>query len=1077
MSRAVPVAEGTEADTPGSCASAAYADYSSQQQQQQAQQQVPQVAKSSEQPNWAGSSNRHSVNFDSIPQMMQLARTLLMAQGGAAVSAAADSSGSLPLPASQQQHAAAAAAAAAAVYAGAAGDWEEPDAAITEDYSEVLDLTDFMGCFSPVGGSRQLSRVASRNAAAAAAAASPGALMRSSTRAGSLQGSPRVTSSSIPDMAAFWADSYSVDASRAPSRQLSSAAQRSPACNNPSYLTPQQHAEQGPAAAGGVTGAAAKALATPSPSRKAMLLHGPSRLSWKSPAVASELDISTCATAGGGAEAQAGIAAAVAAVAVGGCDNEGGDEATSQQQQENPAVLEPLAECEDAPEPQQQQQVSTAEEAQREQQQQQQQGKSKPLLKRMLFGRKGPGSSSGSSNQLQQPLMQEFMPLQSAAARLQQQQQQGEEHEQSPVKKHLGFFSFLQRSKSPSKDGSRQLGTAGAAAAGEGTSSCPVTPVSGGGNALAVGQQTAVSSCPSSPVGIVSADASQQMVPGPLAAAVAAAPAESGVAAHARAAPINNARWMQHEQQQQQQQQQYLADVNRIQQPDSPPAAITAAAAAAVAAATAAAASPGSPAMDVLASSMQRIAGCLEEFLCERSPARNSPAHQQLRQSPSMRNSSDAAAAAASAAVPPAMHVSQQAADSNDTSKSASGAFAAASGLLQKAPWSPAAHAAKARMLASSARSPARLATAETRYQQQQPQGASTVPQEPPQQQQLLEPINRRDGTAELGVARAAAAAGATGADGDTAAAGWLHPSSVQNTPAAAASADAPSAQHNEQHVEVASSAAEAIAAAPASPSNPASLQALASRAAGSTVLGRGAAAAIDSKHARQQHQQQQGVVAGWQAEPSLVDMPGSPSSPRPQGSPNQAMQQQRQGSPGRTYQQQKHLVSAALHTVNVQPGGVPAAQQQSQHRMRKWHLDDLSCSDADDEWQEDAEQEQISFPVQLPSLHHAALQLGLPPGSMQHRAAGGMHSSKGGASARCIVAAADVKLLQAERGEQRRVAVRLAPCVGWRAPHEQQLRQYCCSCVVCMTVNTTSAQFDTVRRYCASNSCASYAA
>jgi hypothetical protein len=591
------------------------------------------------------------------------------------------------------------------------------------------------------------------------------------------------------------------------------------------------------------------------------------------------------------------------------------------------------------------------------------------------------------------------------------QQQQGEEHEQSPVKKHLGFFSFLQRSKSPSKDGSRKLGTAAAAAAGEGTSSCPATPVSGGGNALAVGQQTAVSSCPSSPVGIGSADASQQMVPGPLAAGVAAAPAESGLAAHARAAPINNAGWMQHEQQQQQQQ--YLADVNRVQQPDSPPAAIAAAAAAAVAAATAAGASPGSPAMDVLASSMQRIAGCLEEFLCERSPARDAtPAHQQLRQSPSMRNSSGVAAAAASAAAPPALHSPHQAPVSSNTSDPVNGANAAAGGLLQKAPWSPAAHAAKARMLASSARSPARLPTAETRYQQQQPQAAPTEPQEP----LLSEPANTRDGTAEVSSAQAAAAAWMS--DGDTAAAaGWLHPSSVQDMPAAAASAAAPSARHNEQHMDVASGAADVTPAAPASPREMALLQELASRAAGSTVLGRGVAAAIDSKHA---HQQQQGVAAGWQAEPSLVDMPGSPRNPRPQGSPSTAVQQQQQqqGSPSGTYQQQTRLTSGASHTVNVPPGGVPASEQQSQNRMRQWHLDDLSCSEADDEWQEDAEQEQFSFPVQLSSLHRAALQLGPPPGSMQRHAAAGMHSSKGGASARCIVAAADVKLLQAERGE-----------------------------------------------------------
>jgi hypothetical protein len=86
---------------------------------------------------------------------------------------------------------------------------------------------------------------------------------------------------------------------------------------------------------------------------------------------------------------------------------------------------------------------------------------------------------------------------------------------------------------------------------------------------------------------------------------------------------------------------------------------------------------------------------------------------------------------------------------------------------------------------------------------------------------------------------------------------------------------------------------------------------------------------------------------------------------------------------------------------------------------MRQWHLDDLSCSEADDEWQQDAEQEPFSFPVQLPSLHNATLQLGPPPSSMRRHTAGGMHSSKGGACARCIVAAADVKLLQAERGER----------------------------------------------------------
>jgi hypothetical protein len=399
--------------------------------------------------------------------------------------------------------------------------------------------------------------------------------------------------------------------------------------------------------------------------------------------------------------------------------------------------------------------------------------------------------------------------------------------------------------------------------------------------------------------------------------------------------------------------------------------------------------------MEVLASSMQRIAGCLEEILCERSPARNATAHQQqLRQSPSMRTSGGAAASA-SAAVPPDMHSPQQAPVSSDTSNLASGAYATAGGQLQKAPWSPAAHAAKARMLASTARSPARRPTAESRYQQQQPQGASTEPQEA-QQQLLCEATNRRDGTAELGGAQAAAAAGAGVIQGDTAAAGWLHPSSLQDMPAAAASAAAPSTQHNEQHIYAANGAAEVIAAAPASPRNTASLQALASRAAGSTVLGRGPAAANESKNGSQQ---QQVVSAGWQAEPSLVDMPGGPGSPRVQGSPSSRNQQQ------------ARLMSAALHTANVQAGGLPASEQQSQHRMRHWHLDDLSCSEAEYEWQEEAEQEQFSFPVQLPSLHHAALQLGPPPR--------GMRSSKGGASARCIVAAADVKLLQAERGEQ----------------------------------------------------------
>jgi hypothetical protein len=434
------------------------------------------------------------------------------------------------------------------------------------------------------------------------------------------------------------------------------------------------------------------------------------------------------------------------------------------------------------------------------------------------------------------------------------------------------------------------------------------------------------------------------------------------------------------------QQQRNLAGVSLTEVPDSPPAAIAAAAAAAVAAATAAAASPGSPALDVLASSMQRIAGYLEEFLSERSPTRAAAAQQQQQQSPSTR----AFAAAATPAAQVAPHATEQTAVTSSAVVANAG-HAAAGGQVQRAPWSPAASAAKARMLASSAGSAARMTTAATRYEHQQSQG----PAAQPQHRHVAGPDD----------AEAVGATSAARLNDGSQAAGWIHPSSIQETLSPAAPQE-----QQQQCFEAASTGPAEAAAAPASSSQLGSLQALAARVAGSTVLGRATAAAPDGKlEQQQQQQQQQGVAAGWQAEPSLVDMPGSPSSLLPQGSPNRAASQQ-----------QRLLLDATLHTADTQLGsrGAAGRQQQQQRTAKHWHLDSLSSSDADEDWQQGAEQEHFSFRLQLPSLQQAALQLGPPPSSMRQHRAGGMFGSRGGASAKCIVAAAEVKLLQPERGE-----------------------------------------------------------